>query len=63
MLVDNRLNKPIPIVDEVAMIDKVPLNMLAAVEFAGSGQVISQLSNPYGIATLFGLNPEETKNI
>ena len=63
VLVDNRLNKPIPIVDEVAMIDKVPLNMLAAVEVAGSGQVISQLSNPYGIATLFGLNPEETKNI
>ncbi|MBB1079394.1 diol dehydratase reactivase subunit alpha [Limosilactobacillus sp. STM2_1] len=63
VLVDNRLNKPIPIVDEVAMIDKVPLNMLAAVEVAGPGQVISQLSNPYGIATLFGLNPEETKNI
>ena len=63
VLVDNRLNKSIPIVDEVAMIDKVPLNMLAAVEVAGPGQVISQLSNPYGIATLFGLNPEETKNI
>lgn len=63
VLVDNRLNHKIPIVDEVAMIDKVPLNMLAAVEVAGPGQVISQLSNPYGIATLFGLTPEETKNI
>ncbi|WP_267201105.1 diol dehydratase reactivase subunit alpha [Limosilactobacillus kribbianus] len=63
VLVDNRLNKKIPIVDEVAMIDKVPLNMLAAVEVAGPGQVISQLSNPYGIATLFNLNSEETKNI
>lgn len=63
VLVDNRLDKKIPIVDEVAMIDKVPLNMLAAVEVAGPGQVISQLSNPYGIATLFKLNPEETKNI
>ncbi|QLL69146.1 diol dehydratase reactivase subunit alpha [Lactobacillus sp. 3B(2020)] len=63
VLVNNRLDKKIPIVDEVSMIDKVPINMLAAVEVAGPGQVISQLSNPYGIATLFGLNSEETKNI
>ena len=63
VLVDNRLNEKIPIVDEVGMIDKVPVNMLAAVEVAGSGQVISQLSNPYGIATLFNLNSEETRNI
>ena len=63
VLVNNRLTHQIPIVDEVAMIDKVPVNMLAAVEVAGPGQVISQLSNPYGIATLFGLNSEETKNI
>lgn len=63
VLVDNRLKKKIPIVDEVEMIDKVPVSMLAAVEVAGPGQVISQLSNPYGIATLFNLNPEETKNI
>lgn len=63
VLVNNRLDNKIPIVDEVAMIDKVPVNMLAAVEVAGPGQVISQLSNPYGIATLFGLNAEETKNI
>lgn len=63
VLIDNRLNHKIPIVDEVAMIDKVPRNMLAAVEVAGPGQVISQLSNPYGIATLFHLNAEETKNI
>lgn len=63
VLVDNRLKEKIPIVDEVEMIDKVPVNMLAAVEVAGPGQVISQLSNPYGIATLFNLNPEETKNI
>lgn len=63
VLVDNRLNKKIPIVDEVEMIDKVPTKMLAAVEVAGPGQVISQLSNPYGIATLFSLTSEETKNI
>ena len=27
VLIDNRLNKPIPIVDEVSLIDKVPLGM------------------------------------
>lgn len=63
VLVDNRLTTKIPIVDEVALIDKVPTRMLAAVEVAGPGQVISQLSNPYGIATLFKLASEETKNI
>jgi len=63
VLVDNRLKKQIPIVDEVALIDKVPVRMLAAVEVAGPGQVISQLANPYGIATLFNLDSEETRNI
>ncbi|WP_125581416.1 diol dehydratase reactivase subunit alpha [Levilactobacillus cerevisiae] len=63
VLVDNRLANRIPIVDEVARIDKVPRNMLAAVEVAPQGQVISQLSNPYGIATLFKLTSDETKNI
>ncbi len=37
--------------------------MLAAVEVAPPGKVIAQLSNPYGIATLFKLSSEETKNI
>ncbi|MGO3118743.1 MAG: diol dehydratase reactivase subunit alpha, partial [Levilactobacillus brevis] len=60
---DNRLEHKIPIVDEVARIDKVPMGMMAGVEVAGKGQVISQLSNPYGIATLFDLTADETKNI
>ena len=63
VLIDNRLDHKIPIVDEVALIEKVPLGMLAAVEVADKGKVISQLSNPYGIATLFGLDSDETKNI
>jgi len=63
VLVNNRLNKKIPIVDEISFIDKVPLGMLAAVEVVEQGKVISQLSNPYGIATVFDLSPEETKNI
>ncbi|MFA0440890.1 diol dehydratase reactivase subunit alpha [Vibrio sp. 10N.222.51.C12] len=63
VLVSNRLSTLIPIVDEVAFIDKVPLGMLAAIEVAIQGQVINTLSNPYGIATLFDLSSDETKNI
>ncbi|WP_459128017.1 diol dehydratase reactivase subunit alpha [Latilactobacillus curvatus] len=63
VLVNNRLDKVIPIVDEVAYIDRIPLDMLATVEVADKGKVITQLSNPYGIATVFNLNSDETKNI
>jgi len=63
VLVVNRLQKPIPIVDEVQYIDKVPVGMKAAVEVALPGRLIETLSNPYGIATVFGLTSEETKNI
>ncbi len=60
VLIANRLSKKLPIVDEVRLIDHVPLNILAAVEVAEHGQGIRQLSNPYGIATLFHLTPQET---
>ena len=63
VLVSNRLEKPLPIVDEVLYIDRIPLGMLAAIEVAVPGKVIETLSNPYGIATVFNLNAEETKNI
>lgn len=63
VLVSNRLEKPLPIVDEVLYIDRIPLGMLAAIEVAVPGKVIETLSNPYGIATVFNLNGDETKNI
>ncbi|EAF7287358.1 diol dehydratase reactivase subunit alpha [Listeria monocytogenes] len=63
VLVHNRVNHKIPIVDEVGFIDKVPVDMLAAVEVAAPGKVIETISNPYGIATVFHLNSDETKNI
>ncbi|MEJ9998315.1 diol dehydratase reactivase subunit alpha [Escherichia albertii] len=63
VLVSNRLEIPLPIVDEVLYIDRIPLGMLAAIEVAVPGKVIETLSNPYGIATVFTLNAEETKNI
>jgi len=63
VLINNRLNRKIPIIDEVLYIEKVPINMKTAIEVSGKGGVISMLSNPYGIATLFDLSPEETKMV
>jgi diol dehydratase reactivase alpha subunit len=63
VLIHNRLHQPMPIVDEVHYIDRVPLGMPAAVEVAPPGKAIEKLSNPYDIATLFELDPEETKGI
>ncbi|KAA0370564.1 propanediol dehydratase reactivase alpha subunit PduG [Salmonella enterica] len=63
VLVSNRLEKSLPIVDEVLYIDRIPLGMLAAIEVAVPGKVIETLSNPYGIATVFNINADETKNI
>ena len=62
-LLNNRLNKKIPVIDEVTMIEKVPLGMECAIEVAPIGSVVSVLSNPYGIATLFNLSSEETKRV
>lgn len=63
VLINNRLNEKIPIIDEVLHFEKIPLNMLTAIEVADKGKVISMLSNPYGVATLFKLTSEETKVI
>lgn len=63
VLINNRLDKKIPIVDEVMLLEKVPVGMKAAVEVAAQGDVVENLANPYGIATVFNLSSEETKMI
>ncbi|EGO64752.1 diol dehydratase reactivase subunit alpha [Acetonema longum] len=63
VLIVNRLHRKIPVLDEVTFIDRVPPGMLAAVEVAAAGQSIKNLSNPYGIATVFQLSAEETKMV
>lgn len=63
VLLNNRLDKKIPIIDEVKSIEKVPLGRKAAIEVAEAGKTIRGLCNPYGIAGIFGLNPEETRKI
>ncbi|SCX31110.1 diol dehydratase reactivase alpha subunit [Mycolicibacterium fluoranthenivorans] len=61
VLVSNRLETKIPIIDEVSRIEAVPRGMIAAVEVAAPGQSIRTLSNAYGLATIFGLDPEQTR--
>lgn len=63
VLVENRLDRKVPIVDEVRHIDKVPEGKTAAIEVALPGTTVRMLSNPYGIATLLKLSPEETRMI
>jgi diol dehydratase reactivase alpha subunit len=63
VLVHNRLTRKIPVVDEVGLIEKVPLGMLAAIEVAEAGRIVETLANPFGIATLFGLDAEDTKQV
>jgi diol dehydratase reactivase alpha subunit len=63
VLISNRVEKTIPIVDEVAWIEAVPINMPAVVEVAEAGRTIEVLSNPYGIASIFGLSAKETRKI
>lgn len=63
VLINNRLDVKIPIVDEVGLIDKVPMGMISAIEVAQQGGVVEVLSNPYGIATLFKLGSEDTKQV
>ena len=63
VLVENRLNNKIPIIDEVKGIHKIPEGKLAAIEVALSGQTIRMLSNPYGLATLLQLDSKETKAV
>lgn len=63
VLVENRLRKKVPIIDEVSRIDKLPDGVLSAIEVALPGQTVRMLSNPYGIATLLHLDAEETRTV
>jgi len=63
VLIHNRLDRPMPIVDEVQEIGRVPVGMLAAIEVAAPGRSIERLCNPYDIATLFALNHEQTREV
>ena len=63
VLVENRLTRKVPVIDEVRRIDRLPDGVSAAIEVALPGQTLRMLSNPYGIATLLHLNAEETRTV
>ena len=64
VLIANRIGEPvIPIVDEVSAIDRVPLGRQAAIEVAPVGATIQTLCNPYGLATLLGLDAATTARL
>jgi len=63
VLAYNRLNRKIPIIDEVRGIHKINEDIETAIEVALPGQSVQMLSNPYGIATLLKLSAEETLHI
>lgn len=63
VLVTNRLSSPLPVVDEVTRVEDLPMGMIAAVEVAEPGRTIRTLSNAYGLATIFGLDADETRAV
>ncbi|MDF2595217.1 MAG: diol dehydratase reactivase subunit alpha [Clostridia bacterium] len=63
VLIQNRINAFIPIIDEVKYIERIPLSMSAAIEVATAGRTVQSLSNPYSIANIFKLTHEETRHI
>lgn len=63
VLVANRLTAAVPIVDEVGAVERVPLGMAAAVEVAAPGRTIRTLSDSYGLASVFGLDPDQTRQV
>jgi diol dehydratase reactivase alpha subunit len=63
VLVENRLERKIPIIDEVRHIERIPQGKVAAIEVALPGQSVRMLSNPYGIATLLSLDAAATKSV
>ena len=63
VLVSNRIYRAIPIVDDVRHIEKIPESVECALEVAGKGRSVQVLSNPYGIATVLSLTPQQTEKI
>jgi len=63
VLINNRLDNVIPIVDEVKYIERIPHGMQAIVEVGAPGKSVEKLSNPYDIATLLELTPDETRHV
>jgi hypothetical protein len=61
VLIGNRFDRDIPVVDEVADAADLPLGALAAIEVAPAGSSVVDLADPLRVAVLLGLTPEEAR--
>jgi hypothetical protein len=61
VLIGNRFDRSVPIVDEVAEAADLPLGALAAVEVAEAGASVETLSDPLRLGVLLGFGPEEAR--
>jgi hypothetical protein len=61
VLIGNRFDAAIPIVDEVEGVAELPLGALAAVEVAQPGASVEHVSDPLRLAVLLGLGPDEAR--
>jgi hypothetical protein len=61
VLIGNRFDRSLPIVDEVVDIAGLPLGGLAAVEVAGAGDSITVLSDPLRLGLLLGFDPDQAR--
>jgi hypothetical protein len=61
VLIGNRFDRSVPIVDEVADAAGLPLGALGAVEVAEPGSSVTVLSDPLRLGLLLGFDPEEAR--
>ena len=61
VLIGNRFDRSLPIVDEVADAASLPLGARAAVEVAEPGASVEELSDPLRLGVLLGFAPEEAR--
>ncbi len=61
VLIGNRFDRSLPIVDEVADADQLPLGALAAVEVAQDGASVVELSDPLRLGLLLGFDSQEAR--
>jgi hypothetical protein len=61
VLIGNRFDRSLPIVDEVGDAAELPAGSLAAVEVAEPGGAVSVLSDPLRLGLLLGLGPDDAR--
>jgi hypothetical protein len=62
VLIGNRFDRSLPIVDEVSDVDQLPFGALAVVEVAPAGAAVTVLSDPLRLGLLLGFDPEEARS-